>query len=97
MKDAHLSDQEIDNLRDDVLNADPACESTDAELFTGPDLFEAEPDDVRQAREAEAKALCAQCSARIACLAYALAVPPKVGIWAGLTVDELRAARKVAA
>lgn len=92
-----LSDEELSDLRDDLLNADPACESGDAELFTGPDLFESEPDDVREAREAKAKALCAECPARAACLAYALAVAPEAGIWAGLTVEELRDLGEVAA
>ncbi|HEX4812893.1 MAG TPA: WhiB family transcriptional regulator [Nonomuraea sp.] len=94
---AVLGDEELSDLRDDLLNADPACESSDAELFTGPDLFEPEPEDAREAREAEAKAVCVQCPARAACLAYALAVLPAAGIWAGLTTDELRDLRKVAA
>ncbi|MFF4198982.1 WhiB family transcriptional regulator [Nonomuraea sp. NPDC001831] len=90
-------DEQLSDLRDVLLNADPACESDDAELFTGPDLFEPEPDDVREAREAKAKALCAECPARAACLAYALAVVPEAGVWAGLTVEELRDLREVAA
>ncbi|GGO67090.1 WhiB family transcriptional regulator [Nonomuraea cavernae] len=94
---ARLSDAQLVDLRDDLLNADPACETGDAELFTGPDLFDDEPEEVRQAREAQAKAVCAGCPARTACLTYALAIRPKAGVWAGLTIDELRAARKVAA
>ncbi|WP_165959586.1 WhiB family transcriptional regulator [Nonomuraea longispora] len=85
------------DLRDDVLNAGPACESDNAQLFTGPDAFEPEPDDEREAREAKAKAVCGACPARSACLVYALAVSPEAGIWAGLTSDELRALREVAA
>ncbi|HUR02499.1 MAG TPA: WhiB family transcriptional regulator [Nonomuraea sp.] len=94
---AVLSDRELSDLRDDLLNAYPACGTGDAELFTGPDVFEAEPEEERQAREAKAKAVCAGCPARTGCLVYALAIRPKAGIWAGLTVDELRAVRKVAA
>lgn len=82
----HLAD-----LRDEVLNANPACESANADLFTGPDLFEPEPEEVRLARETEAKAVCASCPARAACLAYALAIRPAVGIWAGLTPEEIGA------
>jgi hypothetical protein len=87
----------LSDLRDDLINADPACEGGDADLFTGPDLFEPEPDDEREVREEKAKAVCGGCTARAACLAYALAVLPEVGIWAGLTTDELRAVREVAA
>ncbi|MGW0195912.1 WhiB family transcriptional regulator [Nonomuraea sp. NPDC003201] len=94
---AVLGDEALSDLRDDLLNANPACESSDAELFTGPDLFEPEPEDTRDAREAKAKTVCARCPARGACLAYALAVLPEVGIWAGLTAVELRDLRKVAA
>lgn len=92
-----LSDQALPDLRDDLLNASPACESSDADLFTGPDLFEDEPDDARKAREAKAKAVCRDCPARAACLVYALAVLPEAGVWAGLTADELRDVREVAA
>ncbi|MGW3346299.1 WhiB family transcriptional regulator [Nonomuraea rubra] len=92
-----LGNDALSDLRDDLINADPACESGDAELFTGPDLFEPEPDDEREAREEKAKAVCAGCPARAACLAYALAVRPEAGVWAGLTVDELRDLGEVAA
>ncbi|MEV5892888.1 WhiB family transcriptional regulator [Nonomuraea fuscirosea] len=94
---AVLGDHQLSNLRDDVLNANPACENDDAELFTGPDLFEPEPDDEREVREAKAKAICGGCPARAACLAYALAALPEAGVWAGLTPDELRVLREVAA
>jgi hypothetical protein len=94
---AVLSDRELSDLRDDLLNAYPACETGDAELFTGPDLFDSEPVAEQQAREAKAKAVCVGCPAHTACLVYALAIRPKAGIWAGLTIDELRAIRKVAA
>ncbi|NRQ32988.1 WhiB family transcriptional regulator [Nonomuraea sp. NN258] len=91
---ARLSDRQLSDLRDEVLNSDPACETGDAELFTGPDLFEEEPEDERQAREDRAKAVCATCPAQTACLTYALAVRPQTGIWAGLTAAELRAVRR---
>ncbi|WP_219459975.1 WhiB family transcriptional regulator [Nonomuraea rhizosphaerae] len=92
-----LGDEKLSDLRDDVINADPACESGDAELFTGPDLFEPESDDERNAREAKAKGVCGGCPARAACLIYALAALPEVGVWAGLTANELRGLREVAA
>lgn len=92
-----LGDEVLSDLRDDLINANPACESADAELFTGPDLFEPEPDDEKEAREEKAKAICGGCPALAACLAYALAVLPDVGIWAGLTIAELRDLREVVA
>lgn len=77
-------------LRRAMLAAGPAC--TDApELFTTPDLFEPEQDAARQEREAAAARICATCPARTACLAYALAIRPSEGVWAGLTAAEIRA------
>ncbi|GGS74139.1 hypothetical protein GCM10010156_36350 [Planobispora rosea] len=79
---------DLAELRNVLIDAGPACDTTDAELFTGPD--EVEPDEVREAREAVAKEICAGCPARTACLAYALAIRPAVGVWAGHTADEIR-------
>ncbi|WP_068920891.1 WhiB family transcriptional regulator [Planobispora rosea] len=79
---------DIAELRNALIDAAPACDATDAELFTGPD--EVEPDEVREAREAVAKEICAICPARTECLAYALAIRPAVGVWAGHTADEIR-------
>ncbi|MEQ4726023.1 WhiB family transcriptional regulator [Nonomuraea sp. B19D2] len=94
---ASLSGRELSNLRDELLNSNPACETSDADLFTGPDLFEEEPEEERRVREAKAKVVCVRCPARTACLMYALAVRPKDGIWAGLTAAQIRAARRRAA
>ena len=58
------------------------------ELFFGPD---AEFVTARKKREAEAKAICAGCPARDACLAYALDAGEAYGVWGGLTEDERRA------
>ncbi|GAA2279291.1 hypothetical protein GCM10010149_23780 [Nonomuraea roseoviolacea subsp. roseoviolacea] len=77
-------------LRAALVQAGPVCTSGDAELFTGPDAFTDEPADVREEREARAKAVCASCPARVPCLLYAMAIKPRVGVWAGLTSDELR-------
>ncbi|MEV0387900.1 WhiB family transcriptional regulator [Nonomuraea sp. NPDC050643] len=79
----------IDDLRDDLIDAGPLCGPEDGELFTGPD--EDEADDVRLAREALAKQICAGCPAITECLAYALAVRPEVGVWAGRTAEEINA------
>lgn len=77
---------------DAVLAAEPACRTTDAHTFTSPDLFDEEPESVRQLREDTAKAVCQSCPARLACLTYALSVRPLEGVWAGFTADELRGA-----
>ena len=45
----------------------------------------------RQQREAKAKAICARCPVRDACLAYALDTGEAFGVWGGLTEDERRA------
>ncbi|MGW4638025.1 WhiB family transcriptional regulator [Sphaerisporangium sp. NPDC004334] len=79
----------ITDLRNALIDAAPTCERADADLFTGPDAFTEEPEPVRLAREEQAKALCAGCPARPECLAYALAVRPEEGVWAGLTASEL--------
>ncbi|NRQ34303.1 WhiB family transcriptional regulator [Nonomuraea sp. NN258] len=79
------------DLLDDLINAEPACDSTMAVLFTGPDV---ETDEERWAREATAKAICqTRCPARAACLSYALAFDPEAGVWAGYTAEELREVR----
>ncbi|MBG0819871.1 WhiB family transcriptional regulator [Planomonospora sp. ID91781] len=78
-------------LRDALTAAGQACDSADAELFTDPDAFTTEPEPDRLAREEQAKAVCAGCPARPECLAYALAVRPETGVWAGLTASEIRA------
>jgi hypothetical protein len=76
-------------LLDAVEEADPACRPADAAVFTGPDLFEEEPDADRLARENAAKAVCVSCPARLECLAYALAIRPREGVWAGYTAAEI--------
>jgi WhiB family redox-sensing transcriptional regulator len=68
--------------------ADAACKSEDPDLFFAPD-FERVTD--WEARVAKAKAVCAGCPARSACLAYALDTDQWFGIWGGLTEDERRA------
>ena len=42
----------------------------------------------------EARAICARCLCRDECLAYALADPTLLGIWAGTTTAERRQMRK---
>ena len=68
--------------------AGAACKGADVNLFFGRD---AEFVTARKKREAEAKAICAGCPARDACLAYALDAGEAYGVWGGLTEDERRA------
>lgn len=58
-----------------------ACRTADPDLFFGPD-GEREAD--RQARDAQAGAVCARCPIRRRCYEMALANGEKYGIWAGV-------------
>lgn len=68
-----------------------ACKGADPDLF-----FDAPAERVTayKARVAKAKAVCAGCPVRAACLAYALDSGQDYGIWGGLTEDERRALRR---
>ncbi len=64
---------------------DGACRTTNPETFFSPD---AERGPRRRSREAAAKALCAVCPVRQACLDHALAVREPYGVWGGLNINE---------
>ena len=64
------------------------CRDADADLFFPP--FEVEPTGDRHAREARAKAVCAECPVRVECLDWALAVSEPHGVWGGYTESERR-------
>lgn len=70
---------------------DAACSGEDLVLFFGPD-GERQPQ--KDIRERKAKAICAQCPTRAACLTYALAMPEKYGTWGGLNEDERASERR---
>jgi WhiB family redox-sensing transcriptional regulator len=57
-------------------------------LFFPPSV--AERREVREAREAKAKSICAECTVRQECLEFALRVHEPHGIWGGLTEAERR-------
>lgn len=57
------------------------CRDTDAAVFFPPSSFEHKPE--REAREAKAKAICAECPVRVECLEWALAVREPHGVWGG--------------
>lgn len=77
-------------LRDVVLSGDPGCVA-DPELFTGPAGIEPEdePEQDRAARIDAARAVCAECPVRLACLAWAVRTLPSAGVWAGLVPEEI--------
>ena len=65
-----------------------SCRHVDADLFFPP--FEVEPTGDRHAREAQAKAICAECPVRLECLEWALSVAEPHGVWGGYTESERR-------
>lgn len=64
---------------------DAACRDADPVLFFGSGK---ESSSQREAREWKAKAICAGCRARPACLDYALTTSQEDGVWGGLAEDE---------
>jgi WhiB family redox-sensing transcriptional regulator len=70
---------------------DAACRGEDPALFFPAD-DESEPG--RLAREASAKAVCADCAVRSACLDFAQTRPARHGLWGGLSEDERAAERR---
>lgn len=66
----------------------PACRGMDTVLFFG---YEGEPQRRIAGRERRAKAVCAVCPVRDACLETALGRPERYGIFGGLTEAERRA------
>ena len=69
--------------------AEAACRGADPGLFFGPTRFE--PKRERLAREAAAKAICADCPAMTACRDFALSQGELYGVWGGLGELELQA------
>jgi WhiB family redox-sensing transcriptional regulator len=59
-----------------------ACRGPQAAVFFPPTHFERK--DEKEERETRAKAICATCSVRKACLDYALRIREPHGIWGGL-------------
>jgi len=65
-----------------------ACRGPESTLFFPPSTPERREE--RDAREAKAKRICAQCAVREDCLEFALRVREPHGIWGGLTEAERR-------
>ncbi len=66
-----------------------ACRGQDPELF-----FPIGTSGPAQIQIAEAKAVCARCPVREACLRFALDTGQEYGIWGGLTEDERQRLRR---
>jgi WhiB family transcriptional regulator, redox-sensing transcriptional regulator len=62
-----------------------ACRDTDTEAFFNPDYLRGRN---KRAREAAAKAICAGCPVREACLEWAVYLGETHGVWGGLTPEE---------
>ncbi len=62
------------------------CREVDVDVFFPPSHFEHKPE--REAREARAKAVCAQCPVKVECLDWALAVREPHGVWGGCSESE---------
>lgn len=65
-----------------------ACKGPHAAIFFPPSHLERKHD--REAREQQAKAICATCPVRRACLDYAVEIREPHGIWGGLNELERR-------
>ncbi|MFD8562144.1 WhiB family transcriptional regulator [Streptosporangium canum] len=97
MSGSYLNRTPAAELRTAMLAAGPACQLADAALFTGPDVFETENETAQRRRQRKAKKICATCPAMAECLAYALAICPTEGVWAGRSATAIRAmARQMA-
>lgn len=73
---------------DDAWQAKAACRGPQAALFFPPSHFERKDD--KEARESQAKSICATCAVRRPCLDYALRIREPHGIWGGLNEAERR-------
>ncbi|HRE02066.1 MAG TPA: WhiB family transcriptional regulator [Ilumatobacteraceae bacterium] len=67
---------------------DAACRGQDPAIFYPPPFFERK--ELRRAREAVAKSICAQCPVSHACLQQALRTEEPHGVWGGLNEFERR-------
>lgn len=71
---------------DEAWQARAACRGPQASAFFPPS--HAERKDEKSAREARAKAICAECRVRQDCLDYAMRIREPHGIWGGLNEAE---------
>ncbi len=82
-----MSAMRADDMRtEDLWQLKAACRGPQAAVFFPPTTFERK--DEKLEREGRAKAICATCSVRQPCLAYALEINESHGIWGGLNETE---------
>ncbi|HWE57078.1 MAG TPA: WhiB family transcriptional regulator [Acidimicrobiales bacterium] len=74
---------------EEVWQERAACRGPHTSLFFPPSHFERKDD--KEARENQAKSICAACAVRKPCLGYALRIREPHGIWGGLNEVERRA------
>lgn len=74
---------------EELWQVDAACRGPHAAVFFPPSYVERKDD--KAARESSAKAICAACRVRSACLEYALRIREAHGIWGGLNEVERKA------
>jgi WhiB family redox-sensing transcriptional regulator len=79
--------EQIDD-RAGLWQEEAACRGEDTALFFAPNYFEKRAE--KDAREALAKAICARCPVREACLDYALRTREPHGVWGGHNEFERR-------
>jgi WhiB family redox-sensing transcriptional regulator len=73
---------------EDGWQSQAACRGNHSTLFFSPSS--AETKEAKDAREAEAKAICRDCPVRMDCLDFALYTREPYGIWGGLNETERR-------
>ena len=77
-----------------VLNADPACSTTDPELFFPHETELSNGKIISKYRDAAAaKKICASCPLKFDCLEYALNTH-EIGIWGGTTEAQRESLRR---
>jgi len=83
---AGLPPLSLRGLNDLIYSAPRAC-GNEPGLFFSPDAETPEAPKAHADRVAAARALCAGCPVRLACLARALRAKEEFGVWAGLDTD----------
>lgn len=71
---------------DDSWQLKAACRGPQSTYFFPPNHFEKK--DAKEAREREAKSICATCTVKESCLQYALDIREPHGVWGGLNEAE---------
>jgi len=70
----------------DTWQVRAACRGPRSTVFFPPTSGERR--DEREAREAKAKGICAECRVRVECLDYALSIREPHGVWGGMNEHE---------